>query len=265
MGSATREALASARAALTAQGGKADLATGEGLLSAARIIGRSKQLLSAVADNGADPASKAALVDAVFGSSVTPSALALLKKVSSEHWSRHQDVLAAVEELGIRAIAASAPAGASVADELFAFGRAIESNSELELALISKLGSNEAKVNLLDSLLGGKAAPQTVSILSHLVQQPRGRRIGELLRYAGAIVADEAGFAVATVTSARPIDAAQLDRLAGSLSGRYGTRLRINQVVDPTMIGGLRVQVGDDVIDGSIAKRLGDLRLQLAG
>ncbi|MDP1788870.1 MAG: F0F1 ATP synthase subunit delta, partial [Rhodoglobus sp.] len=65
-------------------------------------------------------------------------------------------------------------------------------------------------------------------------------------------------------TSAAPLTAAQLDRLAKGLTKQYGRGLRINQIVDPAVIGGLRVAIGDDVIDGSIATRINDLRLQLA-
>lgn len=264
MGSATREALASSRAALAVHVGTADLATGEGLLKAGRAIDGSSQLLSALANPSADGAAKAALVERVFASAVTPRALALLKAAVSVRWSSHDDLLAGIEDLGLRAIAASAPATTSIEGELFAFGAAVSSDAGLELALASKLGRADAKVGLVDALLSGKVSPQTLAIVRHLVQQPRGRRIGELLRHASAVVADQAGNAVATVTSAGALAPKQLERLKKSLAGRYG-ELTINQIVDPSVVGGLRVQIGDDVIDGSIATRLNDLRLQLAG
>ena len=96
------------------------------------------------------------------------------------------------------------------------------------------------------------------------MQQPRGRRIGELIRTAAAIVADEAGLAVATVITAAPISDAQLERLRAGLSATYGRDLQLNQVIDPAIIGGIRVQIGDDVIDGSVSTRINDLRLRLA-
>lgn len=266
MGSATREALASARAALTASAASgATLATGEELFAASRIIGSSSQLLQAIADPGAESSAKVALVESVFASSLGAPALQLLRGIATSRWSEQEDVLAVLEELGLRAIAASAPAATAIEQELFAFGAAVASNSELELAISNKLGDAAAKSTLVASLLNGKASAQTIAIVNQLVQQPRGRRIGELVRHAATIVADEAGFGIATVTSATPIAPAQLQRLAAALSSTHGRELRINQVVDPAVLGGLRVQVGDDVIDGSIASRLNDVRIQLAG
>ncbi len=64
--------------------------------------------------------------------------------------------------------------------------------------------------------------------------------------------------------TAAPITPAQLDRLRASLAKSYGRDLEINQVIDPSIIGGIRVQIGDDVIDGSVSTRINDLRLQLA-
>ena len=264
MGSATREALATSRAALSVPGGTTDLATGEGLFGAGRVIGSSSQLLSALGDASADAAAKVTLVRAVFGANVTPRALDLLAAAVSERWSSHDDLLAGIEELGLRASALSTPAGTSIGGELFAFGKTVSSDAELELALASKLGKPGAKAALVEKLLDGKVSGQTLAIVRHLVQQPRGRRIGELLRHAAAVVADESGTSIATITSASVLTADQLARLQKNLQLRHGRALTINQVVDPELVGGVRVQIGDLVIDGSIATRLADLRLQLA-
>jgi F-type H+-transporting ATPase subunit delta len=263
MGSATREALASAVATLETVRGTDDLATGEQLLQAAQIIGTSSQLRAALADKSADGEAKSGVVRALFGS-YTAAAQDVLVSAVAGRWSSEDDLLAGLEELGIRALAASAGEGVSIEAELFEFERAVTSDSALELAVGSKLGSTESKVDLVQSLLGGKASAQTLSIVRHLVAQPRGRRISELLRSATSTVASQAGLAVATVTSATRLAPAQVDRLAQGLASQYGRGLRINQIIDPSLIGGLRVQIGDNVIDGSIATKLNDLRLQLA-
>jgi len=262
MGSATRQALSASTAALSSLG-TADVATGEQLLAAGRVIGDSAQLLAALSDPSAATADKVSIVDSVF-SGLPASARSLLGTVASNRWSNGQDLLAAIEELGFRVLARSSKGSSTIEDELFSFGTVVGTDSELELAVSSKLGTAADKSALVRTLLDGKASAQTVAIVDHLVQQPRGRRIAALLRQAASIVADESGLAVATVTSAAPIDAKQLDRIASALSKAKGRDLRINHVIDPSIVGGIRVQIGDDVIDGSVATKLNDLRLQLA-
>ncbi len=147
-----------------------------------------------------------------------------------------------------------------------AFQTAVDSDAELELAVGSKLGSPDAKGRRSSArCCRRRRVPQTVAIIDQLVRQPRGRRIGQLLSTAADIVADEAGLAVATVITASPLTTAQLDRLRAGLAKSYGRDLKLNVRLDPSIIGGVRVQVGDEVIDGTVATRLADLRLQLAG
>lgn len=263
MGSATRSALDSARTALSAAKG-VTLATGEELLAAARTIGGSPQLLSALSNPSSDAKGTTTLIDTVFAELSKP-ARDLLHGMAASRWSSGNDLLAGIEEIGIRAIAASAPASSTIEAELFEFGRAVTSDAELELAIGSKRGAAESKLALVTELLGRKASAQALAIAGHLVQQPRGRRIGELVRGAASTVADTAGKGIATVTVAAPLSAAQRKNVSETITSRYGREHVINQIVDPALVGGVRVQVGDEVTDGSIAARLTELKLQLAG
>ncbi|MGN6762265.1 MAG: F0F1 ATP synthase subunit delta [Leifsonia sp.] len=263
MGSATREALARSVSALAGLGSTADLATAEDLFAAGRVVADSAQLRAVLGDPTVSADGKAVLVKRVFASLSAP-AVELLTVVTAQRWSTHDDLLAGMEELGIRAIATSAPGDVDIVAELFAFGGAVTSDAGLELALRSKLAPTSSKVALVERLLGSRASKQTVAIARQLVEQPRGRSIRESLRAAARTVAAQDGQTIATVYAAAPLPQAQAERLRSVLSATYGD-LKVNQVVDPSIIGGLRVQIGDDVIDGSVASRLAELRLQLAG
>ncbi len=263
MGSASREALAAATRTLAAAQG-VSLASGEQLLAAGRAIESSGQLRSVLADPATSADRKAALLGTIFGA-LDPVASQVLSSAVAARWSAPAELVDGIEQLGIRAIAVAAGPNAGLEAELFAFAGAVASDHELELAVGSKLGAPEAKAALVDRLLAGKAQPATVAIVRHLVQSPRGRRIGQLLAGAADIIADAHGALVATVTSAVAPSPAQLADLETTLGARYGRALRINLIIDPTIVGGLRVQIGDDVIDGTVAARLADLRIRLAG
>ncbi len=264
MGSATREALAASKQVLDATG-SVDLTVAAELFQIGRVVGDSLQLRSLLADPATPEDTKRAIVERVFGQATGETTRSLVGALVTARWSEPEDLLEGIEDLALRAAAVATGDQTSIASELFSFGRVVSSDAQLELALGSKLGRPEAKATLVSQLLDGKASPATVIILSALVQQPRGRRIGELLRHAARVVADQRGQTVATVTSATPLGAEQLERLRSALSASYSRDLTINEVVDSAVIGGLRIQVADDVIDGSISTRLGELRRQLAG
>lgn len=263
MGSATTQALAATRTALDAASG-IDLDTAGELFAVARLVGGSAQLNSALADPAAAAEARRGVVADVLGSQLSPAALALVSSAAEQRWSRPKDLVDGIETLAVRA-AAVAAADDDVEGELFALIRVIAANPELELALGSRLGDASAKGELVAKILDGRASAATTLIVSSLVRQPGDRRVRQLLAAAIRIVSDQRGKTVATVTTAQPLSDAHAQRLAELLGKKYGRDVSLNTVIDPTLVGGLRVQLGDDVIDGSISGRLADLRQRLAG
>jgi F-type H+-transporting ATPase subunit delta len=261
MGSATRGAVMSARNVLADMPG-VDFATAEGLFGAAASLAGSAPLRSMLTDSGRSTEEKSQIVRKVFGSQLTDSALSLVLATVSARWSSQDDLVAGIEQLALRAAASSAES--DLASEIFEVAQTVQSDASLEFALGSRTAAASSKVELVQRLLAGKASRQTILIVEHFVRSPGSRSIRESLDYAQSVVADQTGFTGATVYTARVLNAPQIARLERALSEKYDRAVRINQVIDPDVIGGFRVQIADDVIDGSVASRINDLRLQLA-
>lgn len=262
MGSATTQARAATVAALDAATG-IDLDVARELFAAARTLGETPQLSGALSAAAAPVAARQKVVADVFGGSA-PQTLTLLNTVAAQRWSSSEDLVEGIEELAVRAASIAEPA-TDVAGELFEVSRTVAANPELELALGSRLGDPSAKGTLLETLLSGRAGAATVLIASSLVRQPRDRRVRTLLTWAKELVAEQRGRIIGTVYSAVALSDAQLARLGASLGQRYGGEVELNVVVDPAVVGGLRVEIGDDVIDATVSSRLSDLRQRLAG
>lgn len=260
MGSATSQARAGIDEALVRQP-QAGLEDARALFQASRAIERSPQVLASLGDPVSAPDARAALAERVLGELGAP-ARSIVAHLARQRWSESADMLTAIDDAGIR-IAVQASGGADVAGEIASFARIVGSDPQLELALGGVLGKADDKAALVHRLLGGRASEATLAILDHLVRVPRGRRIGQLLRGAATEVAAAAGRSIATVTSARELPAAQLDRLRTGLERQYGRTLQLQQIVDPAVLGGLRVSIGDDVIDGTVRSKFTDLRLKL--
>ncbi|MEZ3159907.1 F0F1 ATP synthase subunit delta [Microbacterium sp. BWT-B31] len=263
MGSATTQALAATTAALDAASG-VDLDVAGELFAAARAVGDSPQLSGALADSAASAEARLKVIADVFGAVLGPVALRLLTTAAEQRWSKPADLVDGIEEVAIRAAVRAQP-DADIEGELFQFSRTVAGSPDLELALGSRLGDDSGKAALVQRLLGGRASAAATLVAASVIQRPGERRVRQVLSRAIGLAADQRGTAVATVYAAAPLGTAQLDRLAAVLTQRYGTKVVLNFVLDPSVVGGLRVAIADDVIDASVSSRLADLRHRLAG
>ncbi|GAA1617434.1 F0F1 ATP synthase subunit delta [Leucobacter chromiireducens] len=257
MGSASREALAQAQTAIT---GRLAQAAGSELLQAASRIAESPALAAALGDASAPAEAKTQLIERLFGG-FSAGARSVLSAAVQGRWSTVDEFVDGVEELGLRAESAS---NAGLSDELLAIADVISGNHELQLSLASKLADPAGKVALISRLVDGKVSASAARVVTHLVASARGRKIDSALRRAARTAADQNGSELATVTVAAPLSADQQSRLARALEQSAGRPVTLKIVIDPSLVGGIRIQIADDIIDGSVRARLDDLRVKLA-
>ena len=265
MASSTRQALAQAKADISAYLGS-DLSFATDLFVVADAISSSAQLRGILSDPSTERETKNALIERVFGGKVGTSSVEFVKKVVALRFSRSIDLVVVLEQLGVHAAAAVA-ANTSVLDdvqsELFGFQQVVSSDRELQFALSNKSAPNEAKLQLVNTLVTGKVNAVTQALISQAVGAVRGRRIAIVLDQFGKQVAAYGDSLVATVTVSSALDTNQVERLRSSLAKTYGQQIRLNVEVDSSIIGGMVVQIAGEIIDGSVSSRLQNLKLQL--
>ena len=152
---------------------------------------------------------------------------------------------------------------AAVEDELYAFAKALEGQTQLREALTDPALPAENKKGLIRDLLGERANPHTVNVLGFLIDQGRARDIGRIVEELAAVAAERRAHQVAEVRSAVPLDEGQRRRLAEALSKATGRQVEVKVVVDPSVVGGVVAKVGDEVFDGSVRARLVEARGRL--
>jgi F-type H+-transporting ATPase subunit delta len=264
----SRGSLASLRASLDARRADAGFASVPGdLLGVAGVLGQEKSLRQALADAGQPAGARAGIVSSLFADKVSATALAVLTDAVATRWSSDGDLVDAVETLAAQAAFALAEDDGSldrVEDELFAFSRAVDSSPELQLALTNPASSSESKAALVRDLVAGSATSTTTELLAHAAAHLRGRRPAAAVEELARLASEQRRQVLAEVRAAVELSADQRTRLAAALSTLQGRQVRLNVIVDPEVVGGIVVRVGDDVIDGSVASRLEQARRALS-
>ncbi len=238
---------------------------GEELFGVATVFRGEPALRRIVTDASIEPAAKADLVGNVFGNALGANSLELVKTAVQQRWAGSRDLADVIENLGVVASVRSAGGdGPRISDELFEVRQLIDGAAGLRSALSDPSRSGEDKVALLRGLFGGKVLPATLLLLEQASSGTHGAIDGALEDFQHS-AANAIGEKIATVHTARELSASDRERLAQALGAQYDTSIHLQVVVDPDVIGGLRVEIGDDVIDGTVANRLEDAQRRLVG
>lgn len=238
------------------------------LYSVASLLEGQPQLRSVLADSGQPHSVREALVREVLGGKVSALAVDLVVTVAAQRWSVDADLVAAIERLAAQAaftVAQDRNELDSVEEEIFLFGRAVQSSSELQMALTDPALGADSKAGIVRDILRGRGSAIADEVLQYTVGHLHGQRLDAAIDDLGMVAAAQRQRVVAQVRVAQPLDARQSERLAAALSAIAGRTVRLNVAVDPSVLGGVYVAIGDEVIDGTVATRLEQARRAVLG
>jgi F-type H+-transporting ATPase subunit delta len=251
---------AAARGAVTA--GR----VGDELFAVVRLLDGEHGLRRALADPTKPPAEKSAVAGSLLHGKISSATEKLVAEAVAARWATPGELSDAIEQLAIEAFTMAAQFGKTLddlEDDLFRFARLISGQPGLRLALVGSTGP-DAKASLVADLLSGKVSAVSLSLVTQVLTHPRGRSPQAVLDLCASIAARRREQLVAVVRVAIELSAAQRKRLADALTSAYGQDIHLNVVHDPAVIGGMSVQIGDELVDGTTASRLAAVRRNLA-
>lgn len=275
MAGVSSQSLASALASLEAKLPTASLQLAKELFGILGTVDSSAGLRRALTDPSRSGDEKSALVRQLVGGKVSADAADIAAGLASLRWAAARDIGDALETLAATVVISVAETKSAVSasgisgleeleNDLFSFNQTVASNHEVQRALSEPQASAAAKTTLVERLVPS-ASEEAKILISQAAAHPRGVKPSRLVAQFAELAAKRQQRWIATVAVTRPMTQTQLDRLQAGLDGLYGRELKVNVIVDPALIGGIRVQVGDEVLDASVITRLGSLQRQLAG
>jgi len=260
----SRESLKSLQQLVAARSGEPSFASASAdLLNASALLASDKSLRVALVDSGQSPAAREAIVREVFGSRLGAMSVDILAAAAGTRWSSDNDVVEAIEAIAALIVFADADANKTldrVEEEIFLFGRAVDANPDLQMALTNPALSGAAKSAVVHDVLAGRATAGAAQLLEYLAANLRGHRVDDAVKVLSNIAAEQRNRLVAEVRVVAPLVADQATRLSAVLGRIAGRSVSLNVVIDPSVVGGVSVRLGDDVIDGSIRTRLEQAR-----
>lgn len=240
--------------------------TADELFAVARFLDSERSVRRLLADASSPEDARADLVRRLFGSQLSQPTVDLVSELARKRWSTARDIVTGAEGLARRTAIAIADRNGSldeVEDQLFRFGRIVAREPQLASLLGDAARPVEGRVQLLDSVLGEKVYPVTATLLREAVRLPRSRHLDVVAEELAELAAARRDRSVAKVRTPVELSSEQETTLAETLGRMYGRTISLQVELDRSLLGGLVVQVGGEVIDGSVAGRLAAARRSL--
>jgi F-type H+-transporting ATPase subunit delta len=267
---ASRESMTTAKSQLDAYVDSASAADvrrlGDELFAVTRLLTEQRGLRRLLSDPSSPEEARAGLVQRLFGQQLAAPTLDVATGLVRSRWSRPGDLVTAFETLARQALLAVAEKDGSlddVEDQLFRFGRVLDREPQLATLLADTATPAERRIALLEQLVGGKVSAVTAALLRETVRLPRDRHLDVVCEELAELAAARRNRSVARVTAPVPLTSVQEQRLTDTLTRLYGRPISLQVELDPEILGGLVVRVGDEVIDGSVASKLAAARRAL--
>jgi F-type H+-transporting ATPase subunit delta len=272
MSTTGRESIEAGRAVLEAAAASASAEQltecGEQLLDVTRFLVDQPRLRRALSDPARKADDREGLFRGLVADRVDVTAADVAAALVRGRWGSPAELVDGTEQLAVKALLLAAEKDgtlANVEDELFRFGRLVDGDAELASALGASGTDPKGRAVLVERLLDGKAETVTVQLAAAACYGIGGRSFHASLAHLVESAAAARDESVAYVTVAKPLDEAGERQLAAKLTLVYGRPVAIKVTVDPAIVGGIRVQVGSDLWDGSVSRRLDEARQALAG
>lgn len=210
---------------------------------------------------------KIRLVDRLLSDKVGEHAAKVTRAAVSQRWSAEADLIDGIEYTARLALLTRAEVEDQVdevEDQLFRFGRVLDAEPRLTALLSDYTTPAEGRMALLNKVIDGSGIADTAAaLLSQTIGHLRGERADEAVVDLAELAVVRRGEVVAHVNAAADLTDTQRSRLVELLTRIYGHPVAVQLNVDPELLGGLSIAVGDEVIDGSIASRLAAAQTQL--
>ena len=237
---------------------------GNELFAITSLLDHNVHVERALTDPSRPAEDKVAVLNTLLGDQAHPMTMEIMTDLVARRFSRVSDIANAVEDFGVDAMMYYADAQGTtlqVSIELAQLHSSLLNLPVVRSKLYDDSVSSETRVKFFRALFADKDFDKvTMRLAEHATCNLRKRRYLATIQWLINKFSRHMGESMVTVTTATPLTDEQIDKLIAIYSKKVGRAVHINSVVDPTVLGGMRVQVGDEVTDNTVIAQLDHLQ-----